>query len=225
MPGAGDQLNGAPSRVRGARPHRLVVVVGTGTGVGKTWVGVRLLRGLVGEGARVAARKPVQSFDPGDDPATLDAALLGAASGERAETVCLPHRVYEVALAPPLAAAALGRPPIHLADLVGEVEWFEQPVDVGLVETAGGVRSPMAVDGDAAALCRALQPDLIVLVADAGLGAINAVRLSAAALSARLRWWCSTASTSPWRCTAPISTGCAGWTASASSRCPAMRPS
>ena len=103
------------------RPHRLVVVVGTGTGVGKTWVGVRLLRGLVGDGARVAARKPVQSFDPGDDPATLDAALLGAASGERAETVCLPHRVYEVALAPPMAAAALGRPPIHLADLVGEL--------------------------------------------------------------------------------------------------------
>ena len=37
----------------------------------------------------------------------------------------------------------------------------------------------MALDGDAVRLCRVLEPDLVVLVADAGLGTINAVRLSA----------------------------------------------
>jgi len=40
----------------------------------------------------------------------------------------------------------------------------------------------MAADGDSVALAAALAPDLAVLVIDSGLGAINAVRLSAAAL-------------------------------------------
>jgi dethiobiotin synthetase len=51
-------------------------------------------------------------------------------------------------------------------------------VDVGLVEGAGGPRSPLASDGDSVDLARALRPDAIVLVADAGLGTINAVRLA-----------------------------------------------
>ncbi len=53
---------------------------------------------------------------------------------------------------------------------------------MGLVETAGGIRSPLAADGDCLALCEALAPDVVVLVADAGLGTINAVRLTLQAL-------------------------------------------
>jgi dethiobiotin synthetase len=85
-------------------------------------------------------------------------------------------------MAPPMAAEALGRPSFRSADLVGELGWPCDPVDVGLVETAGGVRSPLAADGDCAALCAAVAPDLVVLVADAGLGAINAVRFTVGAL-------------------------------------------
>lgn len=48
----------------GLRPQRLIVVVGTRTEVGKTWVTARLLRDLRASGRHVAARKPVQSFDP-----------------------------------------------------------------------------------------------------------------------------------------------------------------
>jgi dethiobiotin synthetase len=58
--------------------------------------------------------------------------------------------------------------------------------DVGLVETAGGLRSPLAADGDCLDLCAALRPDVVVLVADAGLGTINAVRLTLDALGAAL---------------------------------------
>ncbi|HKY65467.1 MAG TPA: hypothetical protein VJM49_03815, partial [Acidimicrobiales bacterium] len=47
-----------------------------------------------------------------------------------------------------------------------------------------GVRSPLAADGDALALAAALRPDRVVLVADAGLGTINDVRLSTGALAA-----------------------------------------
>ena len=163
------------------RPRRLVAVVGTGTDVGKTWVAARLLTDLGAAGLRVAARKPAQSFEPDDDPARLDAAILGAATGEPPEEVCPPHRWYEVPMAPPMAAEALGRPPFTIQDLMSELRWPDA-VDVGLVETAGGLRSPLAADGDCLALCEALAPDVIVLVADAGLGTINAVRLTLDAL-------------------------------------------
>jgi len=166
------------------RPHRLVVVVGTGTDVGKTWVAARLLADLRAAGVSVAARKPAQSFDPSDDPASRDAAVLAAASGETPEDVCPAHRWYGVPMAPPMAADALDRPAFGVADLVSELRWGPGPVDVGLVETAGGVRSPLAADGDCVALCDALDPDLVLLVADAGLGAINSVRLSVDALGA-----------------------------------------
>jgi len=170
------------------RPRRLVAVVGTGTDVGKTWVAARLLTDLRAAGLRVAARKPAQSFDPGDPPAGRDAAVLGAATGESPEQVCPPHRWYEIPMAPPMAAERLGRPPFTIQDLVSELCWpapaeaGADPVDVGLVETAGGIRSPLAIDGDCLALCEALAPDVIVLVADAGLGTINAVRLTLHAL-------------------------------------------
>ena len=52
-----------------------------------------------------------------------------------------------------------------------------------MVETAGGVRSPQASDGDGCDLLGALVPDVVVLVADAGLGTINDVRLSTGALT------------------------------------------
>jgi dethiobiotin synthetase len=156
------------------RPH-LVVVAGTGTEVGKTWVAAALARELRKEHLRVAARKPAQSFAPDDD--STDADVLGAATDEPAEAVCRRHRWYGVPMAPPMAAGALGRPPFTIADLVGELAWPDD-VDIGLVEAVGGVRSPLASDGDTVALVEALRPDHVVLVADAGLGTINAVRLA-----------------------------------------------
>jgi dethiobiotin synthetase len=164
------------------RPRRVVAIVGTGTDIGKTWIAARLLTDLRAAGLQVAARKPAQSYEPDDDPAGLDASVLGAATGEPPEQVCPPHRWYEVPMAPPMAAEALGRPTFTIADLVSEVRWPAEAVDVGVVETAGGLRSPLAADGDCLALCAALAPDLAVLVADAGLGTINAVRLTLAAL-------------------------------------------
>jgi dethiobiotin synthetase len=86
-------------------------------------------------------------------------------------------------MAPPIAAEALGLPAFTVADLVGELGWPNGRTDVGLVETAGGIRSPQADDGDACELVAALDPDLILIVADAGLGTINSIRLSVDALA------------------------------------------
>lgn len=165
------------------RPRRLLVVTGTGTEIGKTWVSARLARRLLADGLSVAVRKPAQSFAP-DDPLT-DAHVLAEASGDAPESVCPPHRWYPVPMAPPMAAAALDMPAPALADLVEEIDsgWPQAPADVGIVEGAGGVASPQAMDGDTAELARSLDADGAVLVADAGLGTINLVRLSMAALS------------------------------------------
>jgi dethiobiotin synthetase len=162
-------------------PRRLVVVVGTATEVGKTWVAARLLAAWRRAGRSVAARKPAQSFEAGRGP--TDAEVLATASGEAPEQVCPAHRWYPVPMAPPMAADVLGRPPFGVADLVEEVEWPRTRVDVGLVELAGGVCSPQADDGDAVAVTSLLRPDVVVVVADAGLGAVNAVRQSAVALA------------------------------------------
>jgi dethiobiotin synthetase len=160
------------------RPRRLVVVAGTGTAVGKTWAAAALARRLV---PRVAVRKPVQSYDA----RPTDAEVLAEASGEAPTEVCVPHRSYELAVAPFMAAARLGRPPFTLDDLIGELAWPAGGVDVGVVEAAGGVRSPITSDGaDTVDLCDRLRPDLVVLVAEAGLGTLNAVRLCLDALDA-----------------------------------------
>jgi len=163
------------------RPERLVLVLGTGTEVGKTWVTCGLARALRARGLVVAARKPAQSYDRYDDEADTDAGLLAHATGDHPAIVCPRHRWYPVPMAPPMAAEALGRPPFTIAQLADELVW-SPGVGVGLVESAGGIRSPLAADGDSVTLVEALRPERVLLVADAGLGTINAVRLSAAAL-------------------------------------------
>jgi dethiobiotin synthase len=165
--------------MRATRPRTLVFVAGTATEVGKTWWTAALARELRATGVGVAARKPVQSGNPGD---ATDAELLAAATGEDPDTVCPPTRTLLVAWAPPMAARELGVAPFTTADLAGGIAW-PASLDVGLVEGVGGPRSPISDDGDNIDLAHLLRPDLVVLVADAGLGTINAVRLSASALS------------------------------------------
>jgi dethiobiotin synthetase len=161
---------------------RLIVVTGTATGVGKTFVTARLVEALRRDGVAAVARKPVQSFAPEErERCVTDAHVLAAAGGEAPEAVCPRHRWYALPMAPPMAAEALGLPAFSLADLVAELAWPASAA-VGFVETAGGVASPVAADGDCADLARLLAPDLVVLVADAGLGTISAVRLAVRAL-------------------------------------------
>ena len=163
------------------RPDRLIVITGTGTDIGKTWVGAAVLTELRAMGKRVAARKPVQSFDP-DATQPTDADVLAGASGEHPHDVCPPHRWYPIALAPPMAAAVLGLPAFQVADLIAETTW-PAGIDIGLIEGAGGVHSPIADDGDTLSLIGAMSPDLVIVVADAELGTINNIRLTVDALS------------------------------------------
>ena len=171
------------------RPERLVLVCGTGTEVGKTWVAARLLTELRSRGLPVAARKPAQSFDVDcrrRPPRRADRRRgagggVGRAPRRRSATRTAPTTGPWPRPWPPRRWAC---PPFTVADLVEELDWPAERVEVGVVETAGGVRSPQAADGDATTWWRPSAPDLVVLVADAGLGTINGVRLSMDALAA-----------------------------------------
>jgi len=154
-----------------------VVVAGTGTGIGKTWVTAELANALRERGIAVVARKPVQSFAPEHDTQT-DAEILGEATVEDPHVVCPPHRWLPRAMAPPMAADALDAPPFTVAELVAEITSNTPSDAIVLVESVGGVRSPLASDGDTVALVTALRPSIVVLVADAELGTINLVHLS-----------------------------------------------
>ena len=157
------------------RPRTLIGVLGTHTEVGKTYVTASWLSHLRRQGLSVAARKPVQSFN--SDDVTTDARQLSNATGEAETDVCPANRNYPLALAPPMAADALGRTRISLDEMLVEIVWPDN-IDVGVVEAVGGPYSPIAHDGDSLDLIQRLQPDSVLLIADAGLGMLNAVRLS-----------------------------------------------
>ncbi len=164
-------------------PRLLVGVCGTATEVGKTFVGAALARDLRRRGLRVAARKPLQSFLPAEaDAGVTDADVLAAATGEDPLVVCPPAGRLPIPMAPPMAADALGRDCPDVAAIVAGLTWPDG-VDVALLETVGGVRSPLAADGDSRDLVRAAGVDLVLVVADAGLGTIDAVRHATDALA------------------------------------------
>lgn len=170
----------APFSEGGGAPT-FVVVSGTGTDVGKTWVAAAALRALVDRGLVVAARKPFQSFSPGAGP--TDAEVLAAASGEDPDLVCPPDSSFPVPLAPPMAAEVLGAALPGTEEVAARLREGASTAGVVLVEGAGGLASPLTADGDTAALARALRAALVVLVAPPGLGTISSVRLCVAALA------------------------------------------
>jgi dethiobiotin synthetase len=166
------------------RPRLVVQISGTATEVGKTFTAANLARRLRYRGLSVSARKPAQSYAPGEP---TDSEILAAATGEHAEVVCPVDRSYALAMAPPMAAEALGQRPPAIDDLARQVgeSWPAGPTDVGLVEGAGGVASPLAIDGDNADLAVRLPADVVILVAIPDLGVLNLVRLCRRAFGSR----------------------------------------
>lgn len=165
------------------RPERLIAITGTSTEVGKTWVGASLAVEFRQRGVTVAARKPVQSYDP-DEPASTDAEVLARATGESPETVCRPSHSLPLPLAPPMAAAELRRPCPTFEAILASCA-FGRRVETGLVEGAGGLLSPIAEDSDNLDLINALSPDRVIVVTDANLGVIHNVRAASVALGSR----------------------------------------
>jgi len=146
---------------------RVVVVSGTGTGIGKTHVGEALLRRLTRDGsARVAGIKPVES---GIGQGVSDAERLAASS-----TFHVKHAF--VGLRAPISphlAARLEGVRLEPQAIAADVAAASVAVDVLLVELPGGLFTPIGegvLNADLAAL---MCPAYLLLVAPDRLGVLH----------------------------------------------------
>jgi dethiobiotin synthetase len=158
----------------------VLIVTGTGTGVGKTVVTAALAALAHADGRRVAAVKPAQTGAAPGEPGDL-------AVVERLAGVTDTHELarFPAPLSPAAAARAAGTPPLDLDLAAGRIQDLAASRDLVLVEGAGGllVRYGPA-GGTLASLARALAAPVLV-VAGAGLGTLNHTALTLEALAAR----------------------------------------
>lgn len=161
---------------------RRIVLLGTGTGVGKTYFGARLAESLLRQGFATLALKPIESGVAPDAGELTDAARLASASGRGAEhCYALPEP-----LSPHLAArrAGVSIDLARVASWVREHEEAQPHLDFTLVESAGGALSPVSEKATNFDLARALEPAIWVLVAPDALGVLHDVRATLLALEA-----------------------------------------
>ncbi len=168
MPLAAGPARGYPRRVL------RIVVLGVGTQIGKTWVATALARSA--ERSTCIALKPIETgCDPAAQPA--DAAALAEAAGHSCVS---PHYVFSDPMTPWLAAELAG----STIDLELIPTWVREHTTkrgtaihatTCIVETAGGVFSPLTEDETNFDLARQLDPALWLLVAPNRLGVLHDV--------------------------------------------------
>jgi dethiobiotin synthase len=151
-----------------------ILISGAGTGVGKTRVCAALARYAHQQGLSVQIIKPVQTGVAADEPTDAEvAAKLAGLPPASAHTL----RRYRAALAP-LAAASAERTKLDIKKVLREILALP-PMDLRLIEGAGGVAVPLGDKGwDWVDFAREVNADAIVLVVTDELGAINQARLA-----------------------------------------------
>lgn len=154
-----------------------VVILGTGTDVGKTYVTACLARGLREHGS-VLALKPVESGVGAG--ATGDAGIIADAAGHA--PLLSPWRFVRP-VSPHLGAREQGAA-LHIAQLAAWVakQEAEAGAAVSLVELAGGAFSPLGPGLTNVDLALALRPALWLLVAPDALGVLHDVSATLRAL-------------------------------------------
>ncbi|HVT28553.1 MAG TPA: dethiobiotin synthase [Lacipirellulaceae bacterium] len=153
---------------------RGLFITGTGTGVGKTYVGALLAQALRTAGKRVGVYKPVASGCElrGSKLVSPDAIALWEAAGRpgSVEQVC--PQMFAAPLAPHLSASAESRQ-VDRQLLRGGIEFWRSTSDIVIVEGAGGLMSPISDDDYNADLAAEFGYPLLVVSVNE-LGTINA---------------------------------------------------
>jgi dethiobiotin synthetase len=162
-------------------PRPGVFLVGTDTGVGKTALGVTLLTLALRRGLSPVPFKPVET---GCAPLPADAHCLLAASARTdlslAEVCPFP---FAAPVAPAQAAAEAGTH-LSLSTLTALVPALARRGNFLLVESAGGLLSPYALDFTGADLAAASALP-VLLVARNALGTVNHTSLAVAEIRRR----------------------------------------
>lgn len=163
------------------RRKKRVLITGTDTGVGKTYLACRWARFLVHQGFRVGVMKPVET---GLQRGRISDAgrLIEASSSLLPPDVISPYRYKSPAA--PLVAASLEKKKISIKQIKKCFSKILKESDWILVEGAGGLMVPIREEYMMADLASELGLE-VVLVAENRLGTLNQTLLSVEVLRAR----------------------------------------
>ena len=165
---------------------KTVVVTGTDTEVGKTYVSCLLIRKLRETGLKVGAWKPVCSGAIRDDSGELRwedvDALADAVDRDVASEVICPQR-FEAAVAPNIAAKMEGRTVDEGLIRRGPTDW-EGESTVVIIEGAGGLLSPISASLTTADVAQQNNSSVVIVSANR-LGVINHTLLTVEAVRSR----------------------------------------
>lgn len=153
----------------------MLVITGTGTGVGKTVTTAAIASLAVAAGQRVAVLKPAQTgVEPGE-PGDLDD-VVRLAGGE---ITTRELRRYPDPLSPEAAARRSGIPPVGPGEVAQAAAELNGAHDLTLIEGAGGLLVRFDSDGSTLADVAWSLGALVLVVAEAGLGTLNTTALTA----------------------------------------------
>ncbi|MDT7712343.1 MAG: dethiobiotin synthetase [Pseudonocardiales bacterium] len=158
----------------------VLVVAGTGTGVGKTVVTSAIAALAAGAGQRVAVLKIAQTGVDAGQPGDIDEVrrLVGP------EVTRWELARYPDPLAPATAARRAGLPPVTPATATAAAGKLAEDHDLVLIEGAGGLLVPLDDRGTLADVAAGAAAPVLV-VAAAGLGTLNHTALTAEVLRGR----------------------------------------
>ncbi|MFF5990520.1 dethiobiotin synthase [Prauserella flavalba] len=152
----------------------VLVISGTGTGVGKTVVTAAIAALARDRGDGVAVLKPAQTGVAPDQPGDLADVRRLAGDVETREL-----RRYPDALSPEAAARRSGLQPVTPAQAARAAGELHERHDLVLVEGAGGLLVRFDPAGGTLADVAWSVGAAVVIVAEAGLGTLNATALTA----------------------------------------------
>lgn len=149
-------------------------VIGTDTGVGKTYFSHRLIKHFVAQGCKTIGMKPIASgFDqlPNGEWENEDVAQLCAASNVTAPMQFINPYAFKPAIAPHIAAAEAGVS-IEIASICSAYHALTSRAELVVVEGAGGLMVPLNHEQTLLDLVKALELP-VILVVGMRLGCIN----------------------------------------------------
>jgi dethiobiotin synthetase len=163
----------------------ILLVTGTGTGIGKTATTAAVAALARSAGRQVAVLKPAQTGVAPGEPGDVDEVRRLAGELTTSELARFPEP-----LAPATAAARSGLAPVTATQIATEAARLAASHDLVLVEGAGGLLVRLDAAGSTLAevpgeLARLGHTAEVLVVVTAGLGTLNTTALTAEALRAR----------------------------------------
>ncbi len=160
------------------RRSNIVVVTGTESGVGKTWVTAALARALAASGTTVRAVKLIETGCRDEAREREDGVILAHATGQDAPLEAL-YRFHDD-MAPVLAAERVGVT-LDFDELLMAAERHAERCDILLLEGASGLLSPFTWEWCLVDVAQALEARAILVGSDR-LGTLSHALLTLGAL-------------------------------------------